>query len=72
MNEPLPPEPVHLPHYPQGIPLPSHPKQQKPLLKIIGRMLKPQGKPKMTKGKGLRGPSKGRIGKKRSNNNLFY
>jgi len=68
MTDPLQPEPIHLPHYPPGIPLQSHPKQQKPLLKILGRMLAP----KSNKGKGLRGPSKSRIGKKRSNNNLFY
>lgn len=49
-DDPLPAFPNYPKPNPQGIPLPSHPKQQAPLMKLLGRMLKP---PTVRRGKVL-------------------
>lgn len=53
MNEDISPPPPVFPQYappnPQGIQYLNHPKQAKPLLKMINRMLHPKVKPRSPK-----------------------
>lgn len=68
-NEPasIPPS---LPNYEKpGIPLPSHPKQQAPLMKMMGRMMAKR-LPKMTKGKISSQTVK--VNRRKKNNNVTY
>jgi hypothetical protein len=57
--------PPTLPHYPQGIPT-CHPKQQGPLMKILGKMLSPKPKTRApSRGRGLISRSTIHIGKRK-------